>query len=108
LGAVVEKASPAFPRLLCAVDFQLGPPREVVLAGRPGAADFEALRGAVFASPGLNRILAHADSGADVPELSALTEGRAAGDPAKAYVCRNFACLAPVTDPAALSAALDA
>ena len=28
-------------------------------------------------------------------------------DPARAYVCENFACRAPISDPAALSAALD-
>ena len=108
-GALLAQASPAFPRLLCALDFHLGAPREVVLAGKRGAADFEALRAAVFASPQLNRVLAYADPKDGVPELAPLVEGRTgenAGDPAKAYVCRNFACLAPVTEPAALSAAL--
>ena len=111
-GSLLAQASPAFPRLLCALDFQLGAPREVVLAGQRGAADFEALRTAVFASPQLNRVLAYADSKDGVPELASLVEGRtsaSSGDPAKAakaYVCRNFACLAPVTDPAALTAAL--
>jgi uncharacterized protein len=108
-SAVAEKAAPAFPRLLCAVDFASGGAREVVLSGTPGHADFEALRSAVFASPGLNRVLAHADAGAP-PELAPLLEGRvpasASEHPARAFVCENFACLAPVTDPAALAAAL--
>ena len=48
---------------------------------------------------------------ADAPaELAPLLEGRVAagGDPARAraFVCENFACRAPVEDPAALSAAL--
>ena len=54
-------------------------PREVVLSGRPGRKDFEDLRTAVFASPGLNRVLVHADSAAGIPQLEALSEGRAAG-----------------------------
>ncbi len=108
-SAVAEKAAPAFPRLLCAVDFASDVPREIVLSGTPGTADFEALRSAAFASPRLNRVLARAASDAP-PELSALTEGRVAASdaPARAFVCENFACRAPVADPAALTAAVDA
>ncbi len=80
--------------------------REIVLAGSPGRGDFEALRAAVFASPKLNRVLAHAGSG--LPELAPLSEGRGGEGPARAWVCENFACRAPVSDPAALTAALDA
>ncbi len=105
-AGLVEKAAPAFPRLLCALDFRTDTAREVVLAGSPGRGDFEALRAAAFASPKLNRVLAHAGSG--LPELAPLSEGRGGEGPARAWVCENFACRAPVSDPAALTAALDA
>jgi uncharacterized protein YyaL (SSP411 family) len=105
----LERAAPAFPRLLCALDFSSDTPREVVLAGQPGRDDFEGLRRAVFASQRLNRVLVHADSPAAVPELAALAEGRAALDgKAMAYVCEKFTCKAPIEDPAALREALDA
>ena len=107
-SALAEKAAPAFPRLLSAADFAAGGAREIVLSGTPGRADFDALRSAVFASPGLNRVLAHAS--ADAPaELAPLLEGRVsetAAARALAFVCESFACRAPVEDPAALSAAL--
>ena len=106
-SALAEKAAPAFPRLLSAADFAAGGAREIVLSGTPGRADFDALRSAVFASPGLNRVLAHAS--ADAPaELAPLLEGRVSGAAARAlaFVCESFACRAPVEDPAALSAAL--
>ena len=63
-----------------------------MLAGQPGREDFEALRRAVFASPGLNRVVAHADSAAGAPELAGLVEGtrRAATARAAAYVCEGF------------------
>jgi uncharacterized protein YyaL (SSP411 family) len=107
-SAVAEKAAPAFPRLLCAVDFASDSPREIVLSGTPGRPDFEALRAAAFASPRLNRVLAHAAS--DAPgELAPLLEGRMAegSAPARAFVCESFACRAPLTDPGALAAALN-
>jgi uncharacterized protein YyaL (SSP411 family) len=104
-SAVAEKAAPAFPRLLCALDFASDAAREIVLSGISGAADFEALRAAVFASPKLNRVLAHAAAGGP-PELASLVEGRVSTS-ARAFVCERFSCRAPVTDPAALSASLD-
>ncbi len=105
-ASVVGQASPAFPRLLCALDFRTDAPREVVLGGEPGRTDFEALRAAAFAARKLNRVLAHA--GSDLPELAALSEGREGTGPARAWVCESFSCRAPVSDPAALTAALDA
>ena len=107
LAEDLERAAPAFPRLLCALDFRSAAAHEVVLAGEPGSEDFEALRRAVFASPLMNRVLAHVASGAEIPELIPLTRSRTERDGrAAAYVCENFSCQAPVTDPAALSAAL--
>jgi uncharacterized protein YyaL (SSP411 family) len=107
-GDLLERAPAAVPRLLCALDFADAAPREIVLAGVPGRDDFEALRRAVFASPALNRVIAHADTTPAVEGLAALGEGRSAGGgPARAYVCSGFACRAPVTDPAALAAALE-
>ncbi len=103
-SAVAEKAAPAFPRLLCALDFASDGAREIVLSGTAGEAGFESLRSEVFASPKLNRVVAHAS--ADAPsELASLAEGRIS-DSARAFVCENFACRAPLTDPAALAAAL--
>ena len=107
LAPILAKAPTAFPRLLSALDLASTPPREVVLSGRPGRDDFEDLRRAAFASPNPNRVLAHADAAAPVPELAALLEDRAGDGKAAAYVCEGFACKAPVTDPEALRRLLD-
>jgi uncharacterized protein YyaL (SSP411 family) len=104
---LLGSAATAFPRLLSALDFRSDPPREIVLAGKPGREDFEALRRAVFASPLFNRVVAHAESAAGIPALAALAEGRTGAAAAAAYVCTGFACQAPVSDPKALRAALD-
>jgi uncharacterized protein YyaL (SSP411 family) len=82
---------------------------EVVLAGRPGASDFESLRETVFESTRLNRVLAHAGSGRELPELAALISSRRSEDGrARAWVCRDFSCLQPTSDPSELRKALDA
>jgi uncharacterized protein len=107
-AGLMPHAPSAFPRLLCALDFREDAALEVVLAGEPGRADFDALWDASFASPRLNRVLARAESAEEVPELAALAEGRASrGGPARAYVCERFACRAPVDRPDELVEALD-
>ena len=108
-SGTIARAPAALPRLLCALDFARAAAPEVVLAGEPGQADFEALRAAVFASPQLNRVLAHADADEGLADVTPLVSGRGAKDGrAAAYVCANFACQRPTTDPKELAAALDA
>jgi uncharacterized protein YyaL (SSP411 family) len=108
LSGFLHRAPSAVPRLLCALDYRCDATREVVLSGQPGQADFEALRTAVDSSNRLNRVLAHADSGGELPELASLLASRESRDSrALAYVCQNFSCLAPISDPTALRAALD-
>jgi uncharacterized protein YyaL (SSP411 family) len=54
-----------------------------------------------------NTVLALRRPGAEAPIVSPLLEGREqVGGQATAYVCRNFVCRLPVTDPAALRAEL--
>ncbi len=107
LSAYLEHASSAVPRLLCALDWATGRPREVVIAGEKGRPDFEALRDAAFSSDALNRVLAHADTARSLEGVSPLVEGRAPENgAARAWVCEDFACSRPTGDPAELAAAL--
>jgi len=103
----LERAGTALPRMLCALDFRSSDVPEVVLAGKPGEAVFEALRGEVFESPRQNRVLAHADGQERLADVLPLVESRGSKDgSAKAYVCRNFSCRAPTASPEELAAAL--
>jgi hypothetical protein len=86
------------------------PPSQVVLVGTPGADDFKALervlaRHYLPAAVTIERQTGQKDGtiGARLAWLAAMdvVDGRAA-----AYVCQNFTCQAPVTDPQALDAAL--
>ncbi|HEU5251470.1 MAG TPA: thioredoxin domain-containing protein [Thermoanaerobaculia bacterium] len=104
----LDRAPAAFPRLLAALDYRQDEPREVVLSGDPGRADFEALRDAVFRSRRLNRVVAHADAAESLASVAPLVASRgSAGGAAQAWVCRNFACLRPTSEATELAAALD-
>ncbi|UCC83498.1 MAG: DUF255 domain-containing protein [Gemmatimonadota bacterium] len=109
-GPLISRFPRAFATTLRAVDLLLEGPVEIALVGRKGAADLEALRRAVARHHLPNRIAAvfdpsiH-DGAAELPLLRGkeLVDGVAA-----LYVCRDFACRAPITDPAAVAAELEA
>ena len=99
------------PQMLSAVEFRLGGSREIVLAGRPDSPELLALLHALRSKFVPNKVVLMADTeasgnpfGAGNPALEGMrpVDGRAA-----AYVCRNYACELPVTDPAAFSALLE-
>jgi uncharacterized protein len=97
----------ALANLLRAMDFHLGSVREVALvapANGPVAESLADLGTVVRSRFRPHVVLAGGEEGSERPELMlkrAAVEGRAA-----AYVCENFACLAPVTEPAELAGAL--
>jgi uncharacterized protein len=86
--------------MLRALDFHLSPTREVALVGD----DVGDLAAVVREKPRPHLVLAGGPEGSDQPPL---LEGRTAvdGKPA-AYVCENFTCRLPVTDPTDLSGEL--
>ncbi len=91
----------AFGHLLRALDFHLSPTREVALVDGEGR---EALERVVRAGFRPHVVLAGGTDGAVVPLLADRDpiDGRAA-----AYVCEQFACQAPTTDPEQLERLLD-
>ena len=89
---------------LCAMDYALSTPREVVVVGDREDAATKALLEAVHSRFIPNKVLAGMASEDDpIADELALLEGRGliSGRPT-AYVCRNYACQLPVTEPAAL------
>ncbi len=93
------------PTLLLAVDLHLSDPREVVIAGEPGAADSTALLQAVRAAYPPHHVVAlvHDDNREELEALSPLFAGKTASEGALAFVCRRGVCEAPVSDKAQLS-----
>jgi uncharacterized protein len=95
----------AFGHLLQAIDFHLSPVREVALVSPAGGSgELGELAGVVHSTHRPHVVLAGGPEGCDRPEL--MRERHAVDGRAAAYVCENFACRAPVTEPAELEAAL--
>jgi uncharacterized protein YyaL (SSP411 family) len=106
LGALVERHPAAFSQLLLAVDFLAVGPREIVVAGARGSSAAEALLETVRSRFLPQKVVARAHPAADV-DLMPLLEGKSAPEgEGRAYVCRNWACAAPVATPSELEAAL--
>ncbi|MBE7560066.1 hypothetical protein HS125_14460 [bacterium] len=92
-------------RLLCA-GLLPGDAAEIVLAGEPDDPKYQALRAEVVRRFLPNVVLA-STNGRNIETLP-LPEGKAAGGGAAlAYVCSNYACRKPTSDPAELATMLD-
>ena len=96
----LERVPSAFGWALCALDLHFAPPREIAVVGPPGSAVARAAL-APFAPTTVVAVSRGLDDEAAqrVPLLAG--KGLVGGRPA-VYVCAQFACQAPVTDPAAL------
>lgn len=93
----------AMPQLLCALELALAPPRHVVIAGDPKAPDFRELAAVVHEKLGPARVVIAADQGdgqAWIAERSPWLKGmKPMEGRVTAYVCEEFACQVPVTQP---------
>ncbi len=96
---LLTRAPMGFPYALCALDFYLSTPAQLAVAGDPASADTRALAQTAFEA-----YLPDAVVSVGLPESSPLLVGRTlARERATAYLCENFACRLPVTEPAELA-----
>ena len=98
-----------FGYLLGAADFYLGPVKEIAVVGNPESGETRRLLEVVHGRFLPNKVVAILDPNAtdgagDLPLLEGktLVKGRPA-----AYVCENYTCKAPVTEPSQLELALN-
>jgi uncharacterized protein YyaL (SSP411 family) len=94
----------AIPQMLTACEFLLGEPREIILVGRRDSVEMRALLRELHTRFVPSRVLLMIDStetrqalAAAIPSVASMNpvEGRAS-----AYVCRNYTCQLPVSEPA--------
>jgi uncharacterized protein len=105
-GSRLSGTPAGVPQMLAVYEFSQGTPQQVVIAGERGAADTEALLATVHArfSPFQTVLLAAGEETRRklaewVPAVA--TMGRVNGR-AAAYVCENYTCQLPVTEPVRL------
>jgi uncharacterized protein YyaL (SSP411 family) len=101
LSGSISRIPGAFGRLLSALDFYLSTPYEVAIVGDPNEPDTKALLDAVYSAYLPNKVVA---SRAEVDEEAAgfiplLAERPTRDGKATAYVCVQYACQNPTTDP---------
>jgi uncharacterized protein YyaL (SSP411 family) len=101
LSGAVAQIPGAFGRLLSALDFYLSTPYEVALIGAPDTPETRTLLSAVYSAYIPNKVVAGCSKDDEeaarfVPLLAErpMREGKAT-----AYVCVNYACQNPTTDP---------
>ena len=88
---------------LGALDFYLSRPKEIVIVGERGDADTDALLSEVHRHYMPNRVLLGASEGDDADSgLPLLMERHKIDGMPTAYVCENYVCQLPTTDPQAL------
>ncbi len=109
VAAALPRHPTAFGWFLSALDFLLGPPLEVAIIGDPAASDTRALLAVLRQRYRPTTVWACAapDDQAARTAIPLLADRPPLDGRATAYVCRQFACQAPTTDPAVLAAQLD-
>jgi uncharacterized protein YyaL (SSP411 family) len=89
--------------LLLALDFALGPSYEIIISGTSSAKDTEAIIKAVRQKFLPNKVVLFRPAEEDAPEITLyspyIKNMKPAGKKATAYVCQNYECQLPTTDP---------
>jgi uncharacterized protein YyaL (SSP411 family) len=101
----------AHSQLMSALQRSLGPSLEVVIAGKPGAEDTATLIATVreaYLPQAAVLLVSPGESGATIRKLAPFAEAyEPVEGKAAAYVCRDFTCQLPTTDPSKLKELLE-
>jgi uncharacterized protein YyaL (SSP411 family) len=106
-GRLIDRVPRAFATSLMVADMLLAGPTEVVLAGDPADERTRSLAREAGRTLLPSRILVHLVPGSACHAPEALISGKETLGVPTLYVCRDFACKAPVTDPGQVARALD-
>jgi uncharacterized protein len=105
-AGILGRAPTALPQMLVALDYSLGKPRQIVIAGEADKTDTKKLLNEVRGHylPSATLVLADQSEGQKYlgEKLEAIRAMKKVDKKAAAYVCENFTCKAPVTDASKL------
>jgi uncharacterized protein YyaL (SSP411 family) len=96
-----------FGQWLQALAYVLSKPREFAIVGDPDSADTEALLSVVRSGYRPFQVVALCEPAPDEPVVPLLRDRGSVNGPAAAYVCRDFTCQAPISEPEGLQAQLE-
>ncbi|MBH0201182.1 MAG: DUF255 domain-containing protein [Nitrospira sp.] len=106
-GRQLTRYPRAFAKSLAVVDFLTEGPVELALVGHESQDDLHALREAVAHCYLPNRIVATSSPG-HPSSLPLLQDRQAVSGKPTLYICRNYTCRQPITDPRSVAEALQA
>ncbi len=108
MTTALAESSAAYPQSLTALEFLLASPMEIAVVGPSRQAETGALIKAIRKPFVPNKVIALTETGKEeITSLLPFLQGKVPlqGKPA-VYICRNYTCRRPLTDPAAVAAAL--
>jgi uncharacterized protein YyaL (SSP411 family) len=108
MASTIQRYPSGFGRLLCALDFYLGTPREIAIIGDAGARETRLLLDEIWQAYLPNKVVAQASpSDTAAAEIIPLLRDRPQlNNRATAYVCEHFTCKTPATNPTELASQL--
>ncbi len=97
-AALMARAPQGFPRMLCAVDLLLHPPKEIAIAGKRGDDAVSAYLDALYTRFVPNKVVAFIDPAEGASDLPLLEDKAMLGGRTTVYICKDFTCERPITD----------
>jgi uncharacterized protein len=105
-GKTIRESPAAYTQMMVGLDFAIGPSFEVVISGKREAQDTRAMLAALRSHflPNKSVLLRpETPDGGKLARLAAFTQSQTSLEgKATAYVCQNFRCNLPTTDPSAM------
>ncbi len=101
-GNRLQQIPSAMPQMLAALDYRLDKPKQIIIAGKPGADDTQKMLAEVYERYIPNKIILLADGGKAQKVLAkhlpfiesvSMIDGKAT-----AYICENYVCHLPTSD----------
>ncbi|MEE8349515.1 MAG: thioredoxin domain-containing protein [Acidobacteriota bacterium] len=107
----LKASPPSMPQMMVAVDFYLGKPKQILIAGERDSPDTQAILREVHKRFLPGKIVVLADGGAVqerlAPGLEILETLSRLDGKATAYICENYVCQLPTNDVAVVARLLD-
>ena len=106
-GGMMSQHPLGFGQWLQALSYALSKPREIAIIGDPESSETQALLSVARDGYRPFQVVGLGKPDAPPPGIPLLQDRGLVDGEAAAYVCRGFACQAPVTEPAVLQSQLE-